>query len=237
MRKIFTLLCLIATVFTVNAQLAIDPCPVNVTGSAGDILIKGYADVLNNSNAPGYFAWERVDVSIPSSWSTSVCDPNQCYAPFADEPLNASSEIVTFNVGANGSTPDELFYVQVQPNGEAGTGSVTLRVYEEANPSNEFTCVFTLDALSTGISNVDVEINPVLFPNPVVDVLNVSVQKGTSSVEIYNLIGSMVERFSFSTPQTEMKVNLSHLKEGIYFIRLLDADDSPIGSRRFSKQG
>jgi hypothetical protein len=166
-----------------------------------------------------------------------VCDPNQCYSPILDEPLDNDGELKSFNLAANSSTNEGAFYVQVQPYDIPGTGTVTLRVYEVGNPGNEFTSEFTFDALSTGISNVEVQINPVLFPNPVVDVLNVNVQQPASSIEIYNLIGSMVERSSYSTPQTEMKVNLSHLKEGIYFIRLLDENDNPIGSRRFSKQG
>lgn len=66
MRNLFTLICLLATIISTNAQVLIDPSPASGSGSAGDAIIKAPTFVLNNSNAPADLAWERIDVSLPA---------------------------------------------------------------------------------------------------------------------------------------------------------------------------
>jgi hypothetical protein len=238
MKRILTLLSF--SIFGLSSGFAqgtlqLYPCPVDVSGDYWT-LKKAESDLSNLSNVSADLAWERTFVDMPEGWSTAVCDPNQCYAPFADEPLGPGAVLETFEVGPLETIPGSTFYVQFQPAGIAGNGTVRLNVYEVANPANSVLCEFRFEAVATSTGTVAVA--PIAFhPNPVRDRIRVSTpaERAVTRVEIYSLVGKVIRHVDLGSAQTRFDLDVSDLGEGMYFARLMDGEGNLVTSKRFSK--
>ncbi len=215
--------------------LSLEPCINEADGNAWDL--KKLGGTLSHSGGSTInVLWERVFVDIPSEWTTSVCDPNLCYAPFADEPLGPGSVLIPFTMTAGSSIPGSSFYVQFQPNGVPGSGTVRLKIYEEGNPNNSTLCSFEFNAVATGINNPTPS-EVMFYPNPVRNEIRVSAPQASRirTVEIYNVVGKLVRKFDLGQDRSTFQLNVSELKEGMYFARLLNTNNELVESKRFSK--
>lgn len=247
MKHTATLLLLVLTIFGMSvpaiaqSTVVIDPCPVSTNGSIWDGIVKAESFVTNNGATAADFGWERMSVNIPEGWTTSVCDPNQCYAPFADAPLNPSNDLISFTVASGatigGTTGTEQFYIQFIANGIPGVGEVELRVYEDGNEGNSTTCTFTADLVATNVEEVNYEDAITMYPNPARDVMFLSApaEANVAFVELINVVGSRIDRIQVAGGITRAEIDLRDLKEGIYFARILDSENKILASRRFSK--
>ena len=72
----------------------------------------------------------------------------------------------------------------------------------------------------------------VLYPNPVNDKLTIEAENAIGTVEIYNLIGTLV--YSQKGCDNKLEINTSNLQNGIYFIRM--TNDKVSETRRFVKE-
>jgi hypothetical protein len=81
-----------------------------------------------------------------------------------------------------------------------------------------------------------VKVDYTVFPNPATDAFRLdaeSVEKGTASkVNVYNAMGQLLRTF---TVEKDTRYNVSDLKEGMYFIQLLDAKGKTITTRKLNK--
>lgn len=73
-----------------------------------------------------------------------------------------------------------------------------------------------------------------IFPNPVHDVLSISMEKPgrTADIQIFDLLGRMV--FKSSILQNLITVDVSNLKEGMYLLKIIQ--DGQIEVRKFNKE-
>ena len=62
------------------------------------------------------------------------------------------------------------------------------------------------------------KLNIIMYPNPGSDIINLEGNKGTLSAVIYNMLGKKITELSVLD-----KIDVSHLKNGIYFITLSDS--------------
>ncbi|MEO8085766.1 MAG: T9SS type A sorting domain-containing protein [Bacteroidota bacterium] len=73
---------------------------------------------------------------------------------------------------------------------------------------------------SVGISSIS-SASFTLSPNPAITIVElIFEQSKTSSLEIYNLLGEKVDNFHFSRDESEIKINVSGLNPGIYFVKV-----------------
>jgi hypothetical protein len=216
--------------------LSLDPCPHSGSGNPWDIS-KVQSDLTHSGASAIDVAWERLLEDVPEGWTTAICDPNQCYAPFADEPLGPGSVLIPFSMNPGETVLGDYFYVQFVPYGIPGNGTVRLRVYEVGNPNNSIVCSFAFDALSTGLSSPAVSPGISFHPNPVRSELRVQTpaNQAVRTVEVYNVVGKLVNRYDLGAERTQFQLDLSALKEGMYFARLINASGNLLGSKRFSK--
>ena len=56
-----------------------------------------------------------------------------------------------------------------------------------------------------------------MYPNPAIDILNISAQSTINNIEIYNVLGQTVMRMSVE--DTSAEINVSNLNSGIYLIK------------------
>lgn len=169
--------------------------------------------------------WERNIHSLPDGWETAVCDPNLCYQPG----VSTESFIVV---------PNQIFdlAVHVYPRkiqGDSGKVSVTL--YEESNPEETFEYTYsfensTMSSVSDKSGSVE---RPSIYPNPAEDHFFIKNDESVVIVEIYNLVGQLVQRRNYLNSK---QVNVSDLHPGMYFIKLLDPGHRIIRTLRLNKR-
>ena len=218
-----------------SVTLSLDPCGIDATGNAWDL--KKLQTALNHSGGSTInVAWERVLEDIPEGWATAICDPNQCYSPFSDEPLGPGSVLIPFPMTAGQTITGDAFYVQFQPNGVAGSGTVRLKVYEVGNPNNSIICAYEFDAVATGLNSPSTG-SFQFHPNPVRNEIRVSAPATSKikTVEIYSVVGKLVRRYDLGAERSTFQLDLSELKEGMYFARMLNGSNVLVESKRFSK--
>jgi hypothetical protein len=100
-------------------------------------------------------------------------------------------------------------------------------------PENTFTNLGWHDCLCSALSVRDQEPAKMnLFPNPSIDkVLMVSANKDITSIEVYDIIGRQAEEVKMAAGQRTHRLELAHLHDGIYVVRLLMTDGT-VASRR-----
>ena len=239
MKRIYTLFFLgLFSVAAIQAQvtMTLDPCPISATGNIWDSAQKAKGDLTNLINDGYEVAWERTFVDIPDGWTTSVCDLNQCYAPFSDEPLGPGDVLIPFFLPASATVSGESFYVQFSPNSNPGVGTVRLLVYEVADPTNSILCEYRFEVVTTGTETAKGELIAI-NPNPVSDRIRVQApaSQAVQIVEIYSLVGKLAMQIDLGSEQTSFDLDVTNLREGMYFARMLDANMQLVGSKRFSK--
>ncbi|MDA3890808.1 MAG: trypsin-like peptidase domain-containing protein [Salinivirgaceae bacterium] len=85
------------------------------------------------------------------------------------------------------------------------------------------------------IANKFSELN--IYPNPVIDKINIPINKKTTPpviVNIYNSVGSVVYSHSFNNIDKEIQLNLSDLKNGFYVLTI--SSDYALYSGKFMKE-
>ena len=83
-------------------------------------------------------------------------------------------------------------------------------------------------SITLGTENIS-KISWIVYPNPVIDVLNIEMNTEIQSLEIYNVQGQKILH------ATQKHINLSHLASGMYIIRIQDSQNA-IATKKFMKK-
>jgi hypothetical protein len=95
-----------------------------------------------------------------------------------------------------------------------------------------------------------------IFPNPANEIINLTMDEfenlkmGNIKVEVYDAMGSLYFQEQIATSQKQpvgsrndsqghdvsLQLNISKLGTGLYFVRVLDKGNKPIGSGKFVKE-
>jgi hypothetical protein len=97
---------------------------MRVSGSATQFELVGYGQIANTGTTPLNVRWKRVNAQLPSSWTCTVCDLNNCFPPFVDSADFVLPALDTANL-------DGHFY----PNNQAGSGYQRISLRNLASPS------------------------------------------------------------------------------------------------------
>ncbi|MDK2773028.1 MAG: T9SS type A sorting domain-containing protein [Flavobacterium sp.] len=108
-------------------------------------------------------------------------------------------------------------------------GSVDdLKIYNYPLTQTEITNLYNNNTLSTSDFNQN-DLEVVLYPNPVQDILSVDTVNTIKSVEVYNLQGQKV------LVSNQSQINLSNLSAGIYMVRIED-ENNAVNTKRIIKK-
>ncbi|MDA3910378.1 MAG: T9SS type A sorting domain-containing protein [Bacteroidales bacterium] len=137
--------------------------------------------------------------------------------------VNDSNVIVTWAIEHDGTTTylDVTYnYVITLP----GVYNVELILNCQGGKSTVH-LITELNISLTGINNdKNNEIN--IYPNPVNDMLNISLTETVESLEITSISGAIISKFKANG--TQMTFNVSDLSTGVYMIRFINSDGSTI---------
>ena len=230
----------------VSAQLTV-PSDLAITGDPSETDIELYYDLLLEGQDSVWVHWEiLLGEDTPAEWDTYLCDLVLCYAPFIRNTPNGSSKINRFyeNVPA-------LWIFHTDPKGVEGQGTVTINTYyldyTTANhtPNDASDIEYDGDTISmsshTLVVTVDdnvavqeIDLSTVkIFPNPTVDVFQVTSDEYVKTIGVYNVVGKLVEEMNHTAGQTH---NIEHLNKGMYLVRLMSDGGQVIKTMKLSKR-
>lgn len=223
--SVSTFLVFLASVAAVQAQSYITlAADTSFTSGDPSEIHKAEVVVSNTGPNPQTMVWQRIKNDIPEGWETSVCDPNLCWAPFADAPGYGWAM-------ANGD--NDNFYVQFDarnlPDGPAlaGEGIVDVVIYSEEDSANyNATGVFVASLSGVGFYSPDMDKVFEAYPNPAVHTLQLmaSYNSDVVRIQLVNLVGKVVLSESWNAGNGRMTLDVSQLPEGVYFVQFLDAN-------------
>lgn len=98
--------------------------------------------------------------------------------------------------------------------GDEAARTTSVEVTAEDGSTTTYTIVFTVD--NTGVANA-ISNKLSLYPVPATDVLNIKGINGIKSLDIVNILGRVVK--TINVESESMRINISDLSEGVYFIR------------------
>ena len=128
--------------------------------------------------------------------------------------LTSGTNIVWYNAATGGS---------VVPNGTALVSGTTYYASQNNGTCESPTRVAIIATLGTCLGNDEFEMNALkVYPNPTVDILNISYSEPISTVEVFNILGQQV--LSVENNTTEVQIDMSRYASGTYLIKVSSAD-------------
>lgn len=199
-----------------------------------------YEAIGSNDNCEIYMS-EQIEVIVLELPSPEINGPNMvCDDEVANyETDNSEGSGYTWEVTGGMITEGQGTALVTIHWGEAGDGSVS--VTEESDNG----CMKTTDPLSvliddcTGIGETVSKDIITIYPNPVIDQLNISVVSSINkncSIHIYNQMGQKVSSVivEFKSGQNIQQINISHLENGLYLV-VIEHDKTIFYQNRFVK--
>ncbi|TVR82687.1 MAG: T9SS C-terminal target domain-containing protein [Saprospirales bacterium] len=179
-----------------------------------------------NGDETTNLVWEREIQVFQDGWETAVCDPVLCYSPFVETMYFEAEPGMEFEM-----------QVHLYPRGvEGDSARIVLTMYDEDNPDDKyyFTYFFINSTISSSndLSSRGIG-NPILYPNPAGDFFNIRNNMNVSQFEIVNVFGQHVFSANYSSSES---IDVSHLRPGLYFVKLLDDQNSIIRTLRLNKK-
>lgn len=209
--------------------------------------------VLNNaSSTPGYnnitnpastgsikVRWTVASSNFPSDWITLIaaCDNNTCYYNLSKNlwgGLGTPQVNTTLPINA-GTTALFDLPMNLTTATTSGTYYIEFSLTDSASGYNKHVW-YKVTRWATGVSNVNkTEDDISLYPNPASSQVNIvfNADADVKTVTIYNLIGKMES--IYKVVGNSAGINIENLPKGIYFVRLMNSQNSVVAIRKFTK--
>jgi hypothetical protein len=132
-------------------------------------------------------------------------------------PTNATVQTVTWSIaeGENIASINQSGLL-------TATGNGVVKVKAEATDGSKVAATFSVTVSGFTALKINTESNITLYPNPVVNTLNISNAENISRIVICNMMGQVVR--NLNNTENLVSINLSDLKSGIYIIKLMNED-------------
>ena len=159
-----------------------------------------------------------------------------CGFPLENFSINNANDTITIRMGYNVAIDDSCFsYVDTFNIGDLEEGNYTLILHLTDSDSVVY---FDTDTLDFQVQELDVlelyASTIALFPNPVNERLYFSTMEELKGMEfeMYNSLGEIIFKESIKTKH----VDISHIKNGIYFYRIIDVSQVTRSEGKIVKQ-
>jgi hypothetical protein len=219
------------------------------SGYYGGQLIKyvdnaGYNVAPNLSETTVLQAYDQITSAKGGSWrSVNFVPTNKPVAPTNIVATKGNGQAsVSFSAPASsGGSAITLYTVTSSPDGKTATG--TDSPITVTNLTNGTAYTFTVTAANingTGESSIaSSAVTPSItsslidsrsqqisiFPNPVVDVLNINYAalKQSETLKIYSMNGKLLSTHDVAAGSSEAKLNVANLQQGLYIVKIADS--------------
>lgn len=194
-----------------NAEITLSAHPYS------GLMVLDTLDVKNISDVTSEVYCVRTIIENVEGTDNSFCW-GSCYPPYVD------TSAITVTI-----LPQHTSYEFVgdhYPNGLTGEMKIKYTFYDSHDYGNQTSVFVNYDATSTG--GLDEKTSPYTmseaYPNPANHLVSIDydfTEIYSSSIVIYNLLGTVVEKIDVSGKEGRARINTSDYKEGIYFYSLL----------------
>ena len=201
---------------------------IDVFGMSNESVIYSYVSIVNLSASVNSVRVIRHNISIISGTSNTFCW-GQCYDPSDD------TSDQTIHVAA-GDTSD-LFSGEYSPQMHPGTSVIRYLFYNVNDVTDTLSVTINYIAEPMGIISSKTGNNEIsnAYPNPAYDntTIKYTFPKNTTDARllIRDCLGVILKEQSLQSPSGKITVNLSDLKEGIYFYSVI-VDNSVLCTRK-----
>ncbi len=127
--------------------------------------------------------------------------------------------------------------------GNSPRPSGLLRVYAQTTCGSSTYTGMTISACADGIGMSEDKTGSMftLYPNPTSNEFTIDVTTDVDKdvvVEVYDVLGNIVkhEKHQLTSGVSSMKTNIEDYKNGIYFVRVMDMDNTTLYTQRVIKQ-
>lgn len=229
---LLTFLLIGITVLSFGQAITITPADsVSVTEEVttmGDEVVL-YAYVTNDSSEDLTINWRIIDQAYPLSWSVSYCDNTNC--------LDLSSANQSDFILKSDST--SILKMAYLPFLNAGTSDIEVSVSIVGVPGSAVSVKYHADVTANpvGITEIDAK-SLSLFPNPTTNQIQIKGLDNVNQVEtleIYSIIGKKVLQKPIGQ-LSDLKVDVRHLDNGVYMVKLFDKTKNLFYTKTFVKQ-
>jgi hypothetical protein len=209
MKKLLLLGTLFITVSGISQVFSPVTNDTTLYGDASASDFYGDIPIENDNGVSDSMYWEVDSVNLPAGWEFSVCDQSICY------PIGTQN--VQWNLPGNGGYLNMHFY----PNGQGGEGLVVLKVNDSPNEDQIEYLTFRANAASTAGINVNSLEEITLYPNPAVDVINITGGAANTKLEMVDILGNKVKSGRLDL-NGNYKINTNAVLSGVYFIVFME---------------
>lgn len=120
-------------------QFSLSSTEATLTGASNDADISPKVTLTNDTDEAVTLRWERID-NLPTGWEAATCDNVACHTP--------ATTVRDMEVPAAGAEGDSFdFKVSFYPNGETGTATAEVRIYDPVDSARTVQSV-TFEAIS-----------------------------------------------------------------------------------------
>lgn len=234
--KYVPFLFLLVLLFAIGAEsavaqsLRISRRSLSVTGSHTTSLFDsdaGLVRVTNISNSPVSVRAIRIPQNVISGTRNAFCWGENCFPPSVD-----ISPAPGQNLAPNAT--DTTFYIQYYPAGNQGVSTVKYCFFNADNESDSVCMLATITAGPSSIKNGVPLSRLVATTNGNSSILNVYLPSfsGSGQMQIVDLLGRVISSHAIASWVYQSTIDISHLNNGQYFVRLL-VDGKSQGVSRF----
>lgn len=225
---------------TSTIDYASDTLVLNVSQASKEYsdygFISIYLDITNSVSTKDLVVTRKI-ISVPSEWSDLVCWGTGCYDPMGPGYDPLYPDIFTTPLPGVTCETDGTTYElkpEIDPNDVVGTGHYRYYLVD-VNDNNNF--VDSVDLLFNfgiaNVANIDKSITFSVSPNPASDHILINVDNNVEmDFKVVDVLGNVIDK---DVMNSSKKLDVSHYKNGLYFITLSSKDKSMVTRKMIVK--
>lgn len=228
----YTLLFVLSLSLSTTAQVRYTPATsvhknATVTNNKTDGEVDIFIYYHNTSDSSQEVFWKFVEDTVPNNWGIGLCDNNACFYN-DDDALYVQRKSSPILAG------DSMFLkVVLNPNCVSGPAMVKVYVHIKGDfaPADTLTYTATVDAsncVMLGVSELAAANNIITFPNPATDLVYIKGLPANSNykLELLDIQGRVIRNNISSFGKEILPFTCKDLQQGMYFIRIVDAENN-----------
>lgn len=221
----FILFCFVGTmsVAQIRFNSAFNPCSIDESQIVKNADYYCHNRIINKVQEIQEIMWSKVDVSIPLGWQSYVCDNNNCYTPKIVDCPDKLPNVLLVDSTVN-------MDVHFETGGIQGGAHVVLWVFEKGDTTNRLKIDYLFNMVLSNHETKTISLK--MYPNPTASVFSIATNTILTQVELYDILGQKVASYP-----TFESYDISHLKDGIYSVKIIGLNKQVIAILRIQKQG
>ena len=214
MKTLLTTICCLIAAINFGQNFSVSGTDSTFFGNIADSDFSAKFILYNDSTTTFPMTWEVESENVQAGWQYSVCDPSNCY-PIGVSTANFTMPMSSFN---------RIMNLHYYPNGIAGQSTVSVRLYQQNQPSSYIILSWTGVISTVGSAEFEESYNMLLYPNPSNNgTFNVNYdfnkKEGLNEFVVYDMLGKEIKRIILLSSQGEFQFTLPN--SGLYIYKLI----------------